>query len=95
MPLRSLVAGFFTTTNANEAGNNEDAILLQLGVTDGGHGLDDALDVLAGEVGSVLLDEGLDQVGFRKGTFGHCISLGWDRTFRAIFPSLNGIPAIV
>src|ERR1017187_9737152 len=30
--------------HANEAGNDEDAILLQFGVTDGGHGFDDAFD---------------------------------------------------
>src|ERR1017187_2891418 len=63
--------------HANEAGNNEDAILLQLGMTDAGHGLDDALHVLACEVGGVLFHEGLDQVGFRKRTFGHWVSLGW------------------
>jgi len=29
-------------------------------LTDGGHGLDVALHVLAGEVGGVIIDEGLD-----------------------------------
>src|ERR1017187_1345782 len=63
--------------HANEAGNDEDAILLQLGVSDAGHGLQDTLDVFAGEVGGMFVDEDLDQVGFRERTFGHWISLDW------------------
>jgi len=51
--LALLGSGLLDDDHAHEAGNDEDSVLLQLGVTDAGHGFDDALHVLAGEVGGV------------------------------------------
>src|SRR5208283_5370131 len=65
--------------HAHEPGHDEDAIFLQLGMADGGHGLKDALDVLAGEFVLRLVGEKLDQFRLGKRTFSHRISfgLGW------------------
>src|SRR5450631_4510598 len=53
--------------HAAEAGDDEDAVLLQLDVTDGGYGLDDSLHVLAGELVIELVGNLLDQIGLGQG----------------------------
>src|ERR1019366_2541103 len=63
--------------HADEAGNDEDAVLLQLDVTDGGYGLDDSLHVLAGELVIELVGNLLDQIGLGQGAFGHFDSFRW------------------
>src|ERR1039457_23354 len=84
--------GLLHDDHAHEAGNNEDTVLLQLGVADGGQGLKDALHILAGKVGSVLVDDGLDEVGFRERTFGHWVSLGWGCWLQTVADFVRAVP---
>ena len=46
--------------HTNQARYHENAVLLQLGIADAGHGLDDTLDVLAGELSVGLVGDCLN-----------------------------------
>ena len=69
--LAFLGGGLLDDDHADQAGNDEEAVLLQLGVADGGDGFEDAFDVLAGELAVGLVSDVLDQGGFGQGTFSH------------------------
>ena len=61
MPLALLRRRLLHHDQADQTWNDEQAVLLQLGVADGGHGLDNPLHILAGELFIELVGNLLDE----------------------------------